>query len=255
MAESGALLFMIPGTEDKPKSRRGLVWLFPLAVTLTIAAVALFNILNIINERTEAKNEYEGLLFEYGPRVEESTSAADEEKGIDHAALAAINSNYAGWLKIPDTRISYPVVHGPDNERYLTTTFEGRYNPAGTLFVDVNCQAGFLSQHVIVYGHNMKNGTLFGGLMNYLDASYLAEHSIIEIALLDGSLRTYRIFAARVTNSNDAAYQMRFADESTFEAFAKALGAPNQSGHLLTLSTCTNSNDDSERLLIHAISE
>lgn len=246
---------MKPEYEKKPRSRRGLVWLFPLAVILGVAIYALVNIVMITNERAEAKQEYDGLLDSYGPQVTDNVNAPEDEKGVDHAALAAINQDYAGWLEISCTDISYPVVQGSDNDRYLATTFEGRYNPAGTLFVDVNCRAGFLSQNVIVYGHNMKNGTLFGGLVEYLDAEYLAAHSELTISLPHGQDQTWSIFAARRTDIHDIAYRLHFASDDDFAAFAAKLGAPDGAEQIMVLSTCTNSDNDDERLLVFAALE
>lgn len=93
---------------------------------------------------------------------------------------------------------------------------------------------------------------MFGSLKKYLDAGYLAQNPTITITLPDGTPQTYAIFAARVTDAWDAAYRLDFADDADFAAFAQGLGAPEGTAQILTLSTCTNSENDEERILVHA---
>lgn len=244
----------MPQKEGKStKNRRRLIWLFPLGVLVAVAIYALVNILNITNQRTEARNEYDNLLDNYGPVADaDQGDPGQGEEGIDHTALSAINPDYIGWLEIQGTDISYPVVQGQDNDKYLTTTFEGNYNPAGTLFIDVNCRAGFQSQNIVVYGHNMKDRTLFGGLVSFLDTAFLAEHSGITVSLPNGQEQNWRIFAARQTDINDSAYRLSFSSDLEFDTFAAGLGAPEGTKRVMVLSTCTNGENDDERLLVFA---
>lgn len=166
--------------------------------------------------------------------------------------LWEINPDYVGWLTVPGTVIDYPVARGADNALYLNTTFAGRANPAGSIFMDCRSMAGFASKHAILYGHNLKSGKMFGSLKKYLDPSFLAQNPVVAVTMPDGSRHDYIIFSARATTAWDEAYRLSFADEADFSSFAAALGAPEGTTRLLTLSTCTDGGDDYERLLIHA---
>lgn len=227
-----------------------------------MALVALFQVLGILTRRAAAQSEYDALRDAYAPGTAQDAPAQGQPAqdaplapAIDHAGLAAINPDYVGWLDIPDTGISYLLAQGPNNDKYLYTTFEGQQNPAGAIFVDAGCAGDFTGQHTIIYGHNMKDGTMFGALEEYLDADFLAQHPGITITLPGGAVQSWRIFAARATDMHDAAYRMNFATTEDFAAFAATLGALQGAEQILTLSTCTSGGGDEERVLVHAVLE
>ena len=80
-----------------------------------------------------------------------------------------MNPNVIGWIEIPGLSISYPVVQGTDNAYYLHHLFTGEYNSSGSIFADWHNQPDFADPNTIVYGHNMKNGSMFGTLSHYQD--------------------------------------------------------------------------------------
>ena len=91
----------------------------------------------------------------------------------DLAALQAENSDCVGWLTIPDTGIDYPIMHTPEEpEHYLRRDFHGQSASGGTPFLDGRNIAQVGSQNLIVYGHNMLDGSMFKSLVNYLDADF-----------------------------------------------------------------------------------
>jgi sortase B len=263
--------------------RRNKAKLLMLAAAAVICCgvllTSVFQIVNVLAQRQSAELEYSHLRNrialvpseggEMPPGVVESgidtgepetdtdgTAAnigeAEPDETKPKATLWEINSDYVGWLAMPGTAIDYPVVQGTDNTKYLTTTFEGNVNPAGAIFMDCGNTDGFASQHVILYGHNMKDGGMFGSLKKYLDANFLARNPDITVMLADGSLHTYRIFSVRVTAAWDAAYRLDFADDADFAAFAEELGAPQGAIRLLSLSTCTDTGGKDKRLLVHS---
>lgn len=223
---------------------------FSVLLCVGIVIFSAVQIVDIQTGRAAARQEYDRLR-EQIDGMQAGGEAEDESASLLY--LLEINPDFVGWLKIPGTEISYPVTQGKDNSKYLHTTFAGEQNGAGAIFMDCSAAEQFEAQHAILYGHNMKDGTMFAGLEDYLDAEYLAEHPTIEITLPDGALRTYRIFAARVSDAEDAAYRAAFADEGDFAAFAAALGAPEGADHILTLSTCTSGGADTDRILVHAL--
>jgi len=165
---------------------------------------------------------------------------------------AEINPDYIGWIKIKDSYINYPVVRGQDNEKYLTTSFEGRSSKPGAIFMDYRCADGFGGRHSIVYGHNLRTTSMFGTLNKFLDGEYLENHREMTITLPDGTREKWRIFAARSTDTSDPAYRLRFTGDAEFAAFAAWLGAPEGTARILTLSTCAESASSAQRILVHA---
>lgn len=103
----------------------------------------------------------------------------------EYADLVAQNPEMVGWVKIENTPIDYPVMYTPDEPfKYINRSFEGKKNAYGLPFVDQVCSMDPESQNLIIYGHNMNNGTMFGELMEYEKESYWKEHPIIEFSTL-----------------------------------------------------------------------
>jgi len=224
-----------------------------------VLAFALTQIIQIQWGYKVAVDEYDRLQELYYPAAKppaaqpaaEDTSQPEEAEPLE---LWEINPDYVGWLEIPGTVVSYPLVLGANNDRYLNHTFEGVQNGAGTIFADYRNSRDFSSPHTVIYGHNLKNGRMFGGLHQYLDEVYARQNQLITLYTPDATL-TYRIFSARVTDMYDPAYRLDFADDSEISAFIASYGGPADCTRMLTLSTCTNNDNDDERLLVHAALE
>jgi len=163
--------------------------------------------------------------------------------------LREINPDFIGWISI-DGIISYPVVLAENNEYYLDRTFSGMKNPAGTVFMDSRNEMGFDSVVCILYGHNMKDKTMFAQLHKYRDSAFMEANPVITIITSSGEILTYRVFAARLVNDVNRAYRLNFAN---YAAAARVFPNPPDDGsRFLLLSTCTNSSYDFERLLVYA---
>jgi|GEM_PF-2930372 len=255
---------------------------------LAFFGLAVFSATQIIlslQEYTASTNVYDELRLMYEPPdedipvVETPVQDADEDADADvaveapappaeeagDAVVAApakppppprdpaeVNADYKGWLKITNTTVSYPTVKGTDNEYYLHNTFEKRANKLGAIFIDYRCTDDFSGYHTIIYGHNARNGTMFGSLYKYQDANYLDKHREIIITMPDKSKQTWRIFAARKSDIEDHAYRLNFSSPETFALFAESLDAPAGTTKILTLSTCTSGGTKEERMIIHA---
>lgn len=98
---------------------------------------------------------------------------------VDFERLQEENKDIIAWLYCPDTEINYPVVQSKDNEYYLRRLLDGTWNIAGTLFMDYRNAADCSDLHTIIYGHNMKNNTMFGSLPKYSKQEYYEEHSVL----------------------------------------------------------------------------
>ncbi|MDR3766600.1 MAG: class B sortase [Butyricicoccus sp.] len=136
---------------------------------------------------------------------------AEEAFQVDFNALSRINPDVVGWLYVPDTVISYPVVQGGDNAYYLTHLFDGTQNRAGCLFLDRWCQ-GLEGKNSVIYGHAMKNGTLFASLKQYQNQSYYEAHPLLYLYTPEKTL-TIRLFSAYETDTKGDAWRLSFSSE------------------------------------------
>ncbi len=183
-----------------------------------------------------------------------------EEPQRDISELFAMNEDFVGWLCIPETDINYPVMHTMDDpEKYLRRNFQGEYSESGVPFLDFRCSLD--SDNLIIYGHNMMNGTMFAGLRGYVQEDFCKEHSTIEFQTKDGCAE-YQIFAVAQVKSNDDWY--KFVNADAAEDFNSAVGKitskalfainspPEYRQQILTLSTCYDSARNG-RLLVLAV--
>lgn len=180
----------------------------------------------------------------------------------DLAALQSENPDCVGWLTIPDTSVDYPIVWTPnDPEHYLRRDFYDSYASGGTPFLDGRNQAQAKGQNLIVYGHNMLDGSMFKPLLQYLTPNFRQTHQDIYLEL-DGAQYHYQVIAALETNTRSPMYVYTGLSDSTeMEDFRAALleetsldAVPQAEGYL-TLSTCNNQGGDSRVLVIAALVE
>ena len=180
----------------------------------------------------------------------------------DLAALQAENSDCVGWLTIPDTTVDYPVVWTPnDPEHYLRRDFYGNHASGGTPFLDGRNQARAEGQNLILYGHNMMDGSMFKPLMNYLEPSFRETHKEIYLELSEKQYQ-YEVIAVVETNTKSPIYQYTdLSDPATESDFRAALlketdlEVVHQAPGYLTLSTCNNQGGSSRVLVIAALIE
>ncbi len=191
-----------------------------------------------------------------------SPDSEEESQGQlrDLSELFAMNEDFVGWLCIPDTDINYPVMHTPDEpEWYLRRNFQGEYSESGVPFLDFRCALD--SDNLIIYGHNMMNGTMFAGLRRYVQKDFCEQHSVIEFQTIEGCAK-YQVFAVAQVKSNDDWY--KFVNANTAEDFNsavdKAMGktlfqvgsSPEFGTQILTLSTCYDSAHNGRLLVLAA---
>ena len=171
---------------------------------------------------------------------------------VDGAGLLKENEDYVGWIYVPKTKISYPVVQGKDNSEYLHANFKKEYNYPGTIFMDALCKKGILNHHGILYGHNMRDGSMFAETKNYLDQKFLDEHPVFWFITPKYKL-LYLAFSAYEANPKDEdAFAIQGMDFKTNEEWLKVIEnlqkksavkrnyEPDARDFTLTLSTCTN---------------
>ena len=235
---------------------------------LTIAAAALavscFQLYRIFSDYRSGAEEYEELR-EYVQGDTEMLEDGFPVSEIYFSALSEINSDFCAWLYVPALQLSYPVVWCGDNETYLTRTFEGNRNSAGCLFVDGQNQSDFTDRHTIIYGHNMKNGTMFGSLSDLEQSEDLAEREpwlylytendticylIVSYYTTTWDSDTYRYIS---TDGQYDAYMDMIRENSLYDGFMKAEWKEGERPDILTLSTCHGRAGGKERFVVHAV--
>ncbi len=168
---------------------------------------------------------------------------------VDAAALAEINADYACWIYCPDSRIDYPVVRGDDNRDYLDKLFDGTPNACGTLFVDARNLADFGDPNTLIYGHHMRDGSMFKSITFYGEQAYYEAHPYMLILTPTESLLV-ELFAGYVARADDSCYDIAIGDPEDLARFAQAAKEKSafaadcviEAGdRLVTLSTCAYS--------------
>lgn len=180
----------------------------------------------------------------------------------DLAALQAENPDCVGWLTIPDTTVDYPIVWTPnDPEHYLRRDFYGNHASGGTPFLDGRNEAQAKGQNLIVYGHNMLDGSMFKPVLQYFTPNFQVTHEDIYLEL-NGAQYHYQVLAALETNTRSPVYAYTdLSDTAEMEDFRSTLleetgleAVPRTEGYL-TLSTCNTQGGDSRVLVIAALVE
>ena len=180
-------------------------------------------------------------------------------KEVSFQNLHNENNDYLFWLYIPKTKIDYPVMMSRDNKDYLHSSFYKEKLYAGTLFIDALSSKRENQDNLIVYGHNMKDGSMFGTLKKWRSEKYFNEHKFIEI-YTETEKRVYLIFAVREVSSNMDLLHYKL-DGFTNEEYIQ--DARNNHIHfrefedqyknnqIMTLSTCMS--NDAKRLILNAV--
>lgn len=177
---------------------------------------------------------------------------------IEHETLREMNGDYLFWIYAPGTQIDYPVVQHTGNDYYLNHLFDRRRNAAGTLFIDYRNLPDLRDPNTIIYGHHMRNDSMFGTLTDYEDQEYFEANPYMlifsekEIVLLE-------IFAGYVTDSGDHCYDLAISGEEAMNYFIrKAVQKSNfnttvEVTHLdriVTLSTCAYAFENARYVLL-----
>ncbi len=194
------------------------------------------------------------------PDDERQTLAADtaDWPEVDFAALQAINPDITAWICIEGTDINYPVVQGMDNSYYLRRLVDGRYNSAGSIFMDYRNTGDFSDRNNIIYGHNMQNGTMFQQITKYKEQSFYDEHPACQIMTPNGNYRL-EFFAGYVVDMNSQAWKLEFATDEEYtlwqeDAISRSTFTgsvdPTAQDRVVTLSTCTYEYDDARYVLV-----
>lgn len=197
------------------------------------------NIYYELKERQKEKDDFAAVSQIAEPTVtakqtESEQAEPTEEPAAERniSALIAANTDCIGWISIDGTNISYPVMHTPnDPQKYLRRSFHGQYSQSGVPFLDWRCSTDGGTR--IIYGHNMKSGTMFSDLKKYLNTDFLNAHRTVKFETADG-VQTFTVTEVLKTNIADPWYDRISCED----------------GRRLLLSTCYGSGKDGRLLII-----
>lgn len=210
------------------------------------------------SEKVAALKENEQINAMYQTQ---QVAAKDQETGREmlltvldeYKSLYNQNKNLIGWLKIADTNIDYPVVQTSDNTYYLDHDIYQNSDKNGTLFLDAACDVIAPSTNLIIYGHNMRSGNMFGNLDKYKSADYCEDHPLIEFDSIyeKGTYQVMYAFMSHIYNEDEIAFKYyQFIDAASQQEFDSNMRAMAEMSlyetgveavygdQLLTLSTC-----------------
>lgn len=260
-----------------------------LAISLIcILSFCIYNIYIINNDYNIAKEEYESLSQSF---TNESTEVIvnDKEnipsntikeepitnqennddklsqennllelKVIDFNSLTSLNSDIIGWITIPGTKIDYPILHSNDNKEYLHLTFLKEESSSGSIFVDKNNSGNFSDYNTIIYGHNMKNGSMFSLLKSYKDEEFYKQNKYIQIYTPESS-NNYKIISCYETYDTSDSYNIDFSSLTEYEKWLQEISNKSDyktenydfNKNTITLSTCIGASGQRYRWVVH----
>lgn len=263
------------------KKKKNPIHTIIILICIGIAVYAAYNIISIYMTYKEADEEYE-TLREYtttdsvtqsvSQAITEivSGSEADSEEQADTGTgslsvnfdeLLAINPDIVGWLYIPAENISYPVVQGENNDEYLHTTVYGTYNFAGSIFMESDNSGDFTDPNTIIYGHNMKNQSMFGALDNLYARGTYADNEYFYI-YTPSETYTYKMFNIGYTVTGSSVYTLfsgpseevtqYITEMSSLSSVSLYIPDYDENSRVVTLSTCASASG-SERFVVQGL--
>ncbi len=249
------------------KKKVRLVLIVVLVLVLAVAAIMLIRqqmdyrkgrsdyneALSMAQNTTDSQEEgakKDPVFFE--AEVEEARDPVIAEmEELNWKILQQTNPDVIGWIRIPGTVVDYPILHTDNNWFYLDKTWKKEYSSVGSIFLETQNRADLTQFNTILYGHNMRDGSMFSNLKDYQDLEYCRAHPSIYIAV-DGQVRRYDVFSVYEAAVWEPTYGLEITKEKHRQEYldhaqAKSivdLGVtPTIDDSFLTLSTCTGTGD------------
>lgn len=191
--------------------------------------------------------------------LEEEDPHIQELEAMDLDALREVNEEVVGWIRIPDTKIDYPIVQGEDNQFYLKNSWNLVRTGSGAIFLECRNNPDFTDFNTIVYGHNMRSGSMFASLRQYSNQKHYDAHPYVYVRTDSGTYR-YPIFSAYRAPVDSGTYGLSFNQKKTRETFLETAIessaietgiTPAITDRILTLSTCSGAGH-TNRWVVHA---
>ncbi len=260
-----AAVYFKKGRYSRNTTRRKAVGIAVVSLCGLLALGSGILMVRDLNQYSESAGAYEDIsaLVEMPGQTEApeddntETEPAGEDPSVvlptvDFDALRETGPDIIGWLTLPDTAINYPVTQADDNEYYLHHLYDGTYNKTGCLFADYENQEDFSDRNTIIYGHNMRDGSMFAMLNEYDEQSYFDGHPQMYLVTPDGGyvVEIFTAFVAKPSESGSdtSPWRLSFKDDGAYTTWLSEMVSRSvietdvtvtSSDKVLTLSTCT----------------
>lgn len=229
----------------KPTGAKDLIRKIILLVCICVFCYSAYNLASIFLEYKSMDDSNKEVEETY---VTENTEQKNSYKTIDFEALLARNSDVKGWIDIPDTKVSYPIVQGETNDTYIHSDIDKKEFRAGSIFIASENKNPFTDLNTVIYGHNMKNGSRFHDLRYFVENDYFQAHPLIYVYLPDGTVNIYDAFASTIIDANSNLY----AKGINYKKYVKSIQdvakvykeVSDKEAPLTMLSTCYNGTDN-----------
>lgn len=231
------------------KKKAGIVSNIILVIALAVFCVSAFQLFQILKGYHSGRSEYSKVRD-----IAVKNEDKEDEFSVDFEELKKLNPDTIGWIRFyPEPKeISYPMVQTSDNDKYLHKTFSANENTLGAIFVNTYNNADFSDKNTIIYGHRMKDGSMFRHLEDYKDKEFWDENQYFYIYTVDGRKLTYHIYSVGQVLDTSDTYLTDFESDEAYEAF---LDVTRESAYdtgvevtkedrIVTLSTCTSASDE-----------
>ena len=228
-----------------------------LLVALVVFCISAFQLVKIISGYAKGRDEYkkvQSLAIDNDNEPEQGCSVNFDE-------LKGINADTIGWIRFyPEPSIiNYPIVQTTDNEKYLHKTFSDNDNTLGTIFLNAENNSNFNDRNSIIYGHRMKDGSMFRKLDEYKDKDFWKDNPYFYIYTPDGREIVYHIYSAATVKDTDDVYLTGFENDEAYQSYldmTKRIAIYDTgvevttSDSVVTLSTCTGASDEHRFVVI-----
>lgn len=228
-------------------------------IQLILIVILVYSVIHIViwykNNKTNKK-----IIEEISQAIEINENTEDEQKyKVNFEELKNKNSDTVAWLKVENTNIEFPVVKANDNSYYLTHNFNKENNKAGWIFADYKNKFDGTDKNIVIYGHNMRDDSMFGSLKDVIQEEwYNNEENKYITFVTENEYQTYQVFSVYQIEKEDYYIQTDFPNNE-FEEFIKTIKQRSKKDfnvdvtskdNILTLSTCANNNK--YRVVLHA---
>ena len=245
--------------------RKFLRYTVVLPSIIIVFCLSLFGLWYSSLDYEEAHTEYQSLkkyveVSFKDSQIEEELATTDiYDFQIDWDSLKQVNPDIVGWVIIPGTVVNYPIVQGIDNTEYLDRSFNSAENACGAIFMDSRCDRDFGNMNTVIYGHNMRDKSMFSCLNDYVtDEEFFREHDTVWV-LTEKFQRKYRVFSAHYTQDGSESYSFHFQEGVYQRHIVRELDASAWDGGMydvnmpmITLSTCAGGSDRKKRSIVLA---
>lgn len=236
----------------KSKKKPNLIIYIIMAICLCMACISIYKIMNWyndINRNNEIKENINKQIIE-----------KDDKYEIDFAKLKQENKDIVAYLKVNGTNIDYVVVQGNDNDYYLHHNLKKEYSIAGWIFATYQNKLDDTDKNIVVFGHNMRDGSMFGSMKNILKENWYNNEENLKVTFItEKGSYTYQVFSVYQIKVEDYYIKTSFSSDEEFKTFINTIKNRSiknfktevtEKDSILTLSTCSATGK--ERVVLHA---